>query len=69
MRDKTLGRWIMRLVVTLGAGSLALGLSTAAAHADASTFGRTNPRPSLIGTAQLAPAGEQIFVTEDFTWD
>jgi hypothetical protein len=40
MRAMTLGRWLFRLVVTIGAGSAALGLSTAAAHADVATGGR-----------------------------
>lgn len=69
MRDKTLGRWIVRLAVTVGAGSLVLGLSAAAAHADASTLGLTTSRITMVGTAHLTPAPEPIFVTEDFTWD
>jgi hypothetical protein len=40
MRATTLGRWLFRLVVTIGAGSAALGLSAAAAHADVATGGR-----------------------------
>ncbi|WP_433210963.1 hypothetical protein ACQP00_49550 [Dactylosporangium sp. CS-047395] len=69
MRDKTLGRWIVRLAVTIGVGSMALGLSAAAANADdSSAFGRS--RPGLVGTAQLSSAApEHIFVTEDFSWD
>nr|BFE65000.1 hypothetical protein GCM10020063_095260 [Dactylosporangium thailandense] len=70
MREKTLGRWIVRLAVTVGAGSLALGLSAAAAHADTSQYARFNAHPTtLVGVAQLSPAPEPIFFTEDFTWD
>ncbi|WP_433080846.1 hypothetical protein ACQP1P_44355 [Dactylosporangium sp. CA-052675] len=70
MRDKTLGRWIVRLAVTVGAGSLALGLSTVAAHADESTYARFSAHPTtLVGAARLSPAQEQIFVTEDYSWE
>jgi hypothetical protein len=70
MREKTLGRWIFRLAVTIGAGSMALGLSTAAASADVTASGQFHALAGKVGTAQLASAApEQIFVTEDFTWD
>jgi hypothetical protein len=69
MREKTLGRWIFRLAVTIGAGSMALGLSTAAASADVTTYARFHVLSPSVGTAQLTSAApEQIFHTEDYTW-
>jgi hypothetical protein len=68
MREKTLGRWMVRLAVTVGAGSLALGLSAVAAQADTSSYARFTNQMSSVGSAQVSPAQGQIFVAEDFSW-
>ena len=74
MRDKMLGRWMARLVVTAGAGVIALGISPIAAHAGvvspSAVFAPQIRTITLIGSAGLVKAQpEPIFVTEDFGWD
>jgi len=74
MRDKMLGRWAVRLAVTIGAGSLALGASAAAASASTSHFVQdayaSVPGAVSVATVRhVAAAGpEPIYVTEDFSW-
>ncbi|MFB9184344.1 hypothetical protein ACFFX1_39980 [Dactylosporangium sucinum] len=73
MRDKMLGRWMFRLAVTIGAGSVALGLPAAAAHADDL---RNSGRVAIPGAVQIVgtpivvrPVSPgDIAVTEDFGW-
>jgi hypothetical protein len=50
MRATTLGRWLFRLVVTIGAGSAALGLSVAVAHADVAAGGRVVTIDRILST-------------------
>ncbi|MFI5913502.1 hypothetical protein [Dactylosporangium sp. NPDC051541] len=70
MREKTLGRWIVRLAVTIGAGSLVLGLGTVAANADTSTIGLIRKLPAAATHVQQNTASsEQIFFTEDYSWE
>ncbi|GAA3293963.1 hypothetical protein GCM10020218_071860 [Dactylosporangium vinaceum] len=70
MREKTLGRWIVRLAVTIGFGSVALGLSAAAASADPITIVRFHPLPGSVSAPAVTNAGSaQVFVTEDFAWE
>ncbi|MEV6928227.1 hypothetical protein AB0M46_27565 [Dactylosporangium sp. NPDC051485] len=68
MGDKMLGRWMARLVVTVGVGAMALGLSSVAAHAS-----NLAQRPVLIqitdgSNVKVAPSAP-VYVTEDFGWD
>ncbi len=70
MREKaTLGRWMTRLAVTVGAGVVALGMSTAAAHASA---GSSEVAPvKMIGIAhavQSATSGLHLYATEGYDW-
>lgn len=72
MREKMLGRWMVRLAVTIGAGSVALGLSGAAYAQDVS-FGSglasLSSSSTVVGVAQVAAAQpEHIYITEDFVW-
>jgi hypothetical protein len=67
MRDTTLGRWMVRLAVTVGAGAVALGMSTAAAQASSThSEGSTVKLASVIDAAQLDI--DRIRVTEDWGW-
>ena len=73
MRDKMLGRWMARLVVTAGAGVIALGLSPIAAQASVASPGAVfTPQVhfvSLLGSVGLPRVQpEPIFVNEDFGW-
>ncbi|WP_432831972.1 hypothetical protein [Dactylosporangium sp. CA-092794] len=74
MRDKMLGRWMVRLAVTAGVGAFALGVSSIAAHASDLSQRAVQASQAraltLIGSAQLAKAApDQIYVTEDYAWD
>jgi hypothetical protein len=67
MREKTLGLWMVRLAVTIGAGAVALGLSPAAAQASHSVESRSFT--SLPGSVQIVGStNKQLYVTEDFDW-
>ncbi|MER7001717.1 hypothetical protein ABT297_01505 [Dactylosporangium sp. NPDC000555] len=75
MRDLTLGRWIVRLAVIIGAGSAALGLSTAAAHAGVISNDRVIATRIVsvadalnTGVSQVTSPPSGIFVTEDYGW-
>lgn len=68
MREKTLGRWIVRLAVTIGTGSLVLGLGTVAANAGTSTFGRAGVLSPRATVTQADAPADHIFVTEDYAW-
>jgi hypothetical protein len=80
MRAETLGRWLFRLAVTVGAGSAALGLSTAVAHADAVPAGNAGPFSTQVihiitpipftpvGGAPVASPPPGTYVTEDWGW-
>ncbi|MEV8511105.1 hypothetical protein [Dactylosporangium sp. NPDC051484] len=75
MRDLTLGRWIVRLAVIIGAGSAALGLSTAAAHAGVISKDRviaqrilSVPEPFNAGVSQVTSPPSGVYVTEDYGW-
>ncbi|WP_426508140.1 hypothetical protein ACPPVO_57295 [Dactylosporangium sp. McL0621] len=73
MRDKTLGRWILRLAVTIGAGAVVLGVGTVAANAGTSMSGRAAVLSTTITVTHQAdapaPAGEPMYVTEDWSWE
>ncbi|MEV4514620.1 hypothetical protein AB0K00_37375 [Dactylosporangium sp. NPDC049525] len=66
MREKTLGLWMVRLAVTIGAGAVALGLSPAVAQASHSFEARG--LTSLSGSVQIVGAADSLRVTEDFDW-
>jgi hypothetical protein len=67
MRDTTLGRWMVRLAVTVGAGAVALGMSTAMAHASSThSEGSAVKLVGVIGAAQFDV--DRIHVTEDWGW-
>jgi serine acetyltransferase len=73
MRETTLGLWMVRLAVTIGAGAMALGLSTVSAQA--SVGSHASGFASLPGSVQMVSSvdavkaqPEPIFVTEDFDW-
>jgi hypothetical protein len=71
MRDKTLGRWIVRWVVTLSAGLAVMGLSTAAAEADvrpARGIGSVAGTVS-IAIGQLTAVQPDVPVAEDWGWE
>ncbi|MFG2038149.1 hypothetical protein [Dactylosporangium sp. NPDC048998] len=72
MRDRTLGRWIVRLAVTIGAGTVALGLSGAAAHANVVSQSRFVAVPISLGVTKapsITPVTERVFVKEDYGWE
>lgn len=69
MRETTLGRWMVRLAVTVGAGVVALGMSAAAAHASDVNNGAASVQ--LVGIAhavQASASGLQLNATEGFDW-
>ncbi|MET7417871.1 hypothetical protein [Dactylosporangium sp. NPDC005555] len=69
MRETTLGRWMVRLAVTVGMGALALGVSAAVAHADVVAAGAASVRlTSFAQNLQPSVAGPQLFATEGFDW-
>jgi len=74
MRDKMLGRWIVRWAVAIGVGALVLGIPVAARADDLFHGGvvftpvqkltpATNPSP----TATPSPT-DSVYVTEDWSW-
>jgi hypothetical protein len=77
MRDNMLGRWLVRLAVTIGAGSVALGASAAAAHAGvdaahASYYTGTFSTVTVqhVSVQHVVDTGtEPVYVTEDWSWD
>lgn len=74
MRDKMLGRWMVRLVVTAGVGVVALGLSPAAVHASGlpQRTLQVSAAKALTSTSasQDSPvASDPVFVVQDYTWD
>jgi hypothetical protein len=73
MRETTLGRWMVRLAVTVGVGAVVLGVS--AATAQASDVRSTSGLASLsaVKAVSVAHALETrtqptLRVTEDFDW-
>jgi len=73
MRETTLGLWMARLAITIGAGAVALGLSTVAAQASVSSHASgLAARPGsvqLVGSAVAVSAQPApIRVTDDFDW-
>jgi hypothetical protein len=73
MRETTLGLWMVRLAITIGAGAVALGLSAAAAQA--SVGSHVSGLASMPGSVQMvgsavavAAQPEPIRITEDFDW-
>ncbi|WP_344615969.1 hypothetical protein [Dactylosporangium salmoneum] len=69
MGDKMFGRWIARLVVTVGASAVALGLSSAVAHASDQRQLAVHMQLVSESCAAVAPAAPPMYVTEDFAWD
>jgi hypothetical protein len=70
MRETTLGRWMIRLAVTVGVGVVALGMSTAVAHAN--EVGSEAAPVNLVGIAQAVQAGSSVIrlnVPEGFDWN
>lgn len=70
MRETTLGRWMTRLAVTVGAGVVILGMSTAAAHA--SEVSSEAAPVTLVGIAQAVQAGTSTLhlnAAEGFDWN
>lgn len=67
MRETTLGRWMARAAVTVGAGVIALGLSAAVAQASDSDSEAFSVK--LLGTVHTVQASnEPLFVTEGWDW-
>jgi hypothetical protein len=61
MRDTTLGRWMTRLAVTLGAGAVLFGLSSTVAYASVSNSEASAVR--LVGVGYAVQA-----TTESWDW-
>lgn len=73
MRDRMLGRWIARLVVTVGASAAALGISSVAAHASDYSPQVANVVVSHVGSTVTSSGVDQIpsepiFVALDYGW-
>ena len=71
MRDKMLGRWMVRLAVTAGVGMLALGLTPVAVQASGlpQRTLQISPAKTLTPAADAPVASDPVYVTEDYTWD
>ncbi|GAA4248753.1 hypothetical protein [Dactylosporangium darangshiense] len=69
MREKTLGRWIMRLAVTIGVGTAALGLSATVAQADVAL---SAPRYQAVIADVTQTAARAVtppvYVVQDWDW-
>jgi hypothetical protein len=64
MRDNKFGRWAVRLAVTIGAGAVALGVTSAAANASDLSY-----RAGIVGAVQpVVSELKPIYVTEDYGW-
>ena len=69
MRETTLGRWMSRLVVTVGVGVVALGMSTATAQASAASNGVASVQlGELAHAVQSTASGLHLHATEGFDW-
>ena len=67
MRETTLGRWMARIAVTVGAGVIALGLSAAVAQARGMDSEASSV--NLVGTVNaVQPNAVPLFVTESWDW-
>jgi hypothetical protein len=75
MRDKILGRWMVRWAVALGVGALVLGLPMAARADD--LFHRDvviTPTQKLTPVGDVQPSAspspsDSVYVTEDWSWN
>ena len=70
MRETTLGRWMTRLAVTVGVGVVALGMSTAVAHA--SEAGSEAAPVNLVSIAQAVQVGTSTILlnaSTGFDWN
>ncbi|MET7393701.1 hypothetical protein KZZ52_56560 [Dactylosporangium sp. AC04546] len=63
MRDKMLGRWMVRLAVTMGTGAVALGLSGTTAQADIVSGSGLSAVPGAV-TVVGVPAAPRPAPTE-----
>lgn len=72
MRDKMLGRWMLRLAVMTGAGAAALGVPAVAAYAGAVSQDGLSAVPGAVKivdvTSLVKAQSDTINVTEDFVW-
>ena len=67
MRDTTLGRWMARVAVTVGAGALALGMSAAVAQASEAVSEALSVK--LVGVVRPVQVdADPLLVTETWDW-